>query len=78
MVLDGSGTSQSDLISCGHSRTTFSTANSHTAEVQDSRITCAASSSRGIKTVHFDTVEIREYSRQAGDHPSCSNGPPIR
>ena len=30
------------------------------------------------KKVKFNTVEIREYNRQVGDHPSCSNGPPIR
>ena len=34
--------------------------------------TCSSSSS-----VHFGTVEIRQYVRCLGDNPACSNGPPI-
>lgn len=27
--------------------------------------------------IRFDDIEIREYCRTVGDHPSCSSGPPV-
>lgn len=29
------------------------------------------------RNVSFNSVDIREYDRTIGDHPSCSSGPPI-
>ena len=37
----------------------------------------SASSSKKSKVVRFSVVEIRDYEREVGDNPSCSNGPPI-
>lgn len=39
--------------------------------------TRSASSSQKSKGVKFSVVEIRDYEREIGDNPSCSNGPPI-
>jgi len=35
-------------------------------------------SSSKMKRVQFSVVEIRDYERQIGDNPSCSDGCPIR
>jgi hypothetical protein len=34
-------------------------------------------SSESIKSVQFDSIQIREYNIIMGDNPSCSSGPPI-
>ncbi len=35
-------------------------------------------SGHGGKSIKFDKIVIREYSRTVGDNPSCSCGPPVR
>lgn len=30
------------------------------------------------KSLQFTTIEIRKYNRTLGDHPSCSDGPPVQ
>ena len=35
------------------------------------------SSSSSKTSVYFHSVEVREYDRTVGDHPSCRSGPPV-
>jgi len=69
-VVDSSSRRQSSETSSGtQSNVSFSKASS--------RQSSSGRSSRSIKNVRFYAVEIREYDRTVGDHPSCSSGPPI-
>ena len=38
---------------------------------------CCDSSGSSKTSVSFHSVEVREYDRTVGDHPSCRSGPPV-
>jgi hypothetical protein len=60
-------------------RTSLTNNSGDCAQSLDSQqVSISPSIKKCAKKVKFDTVEIREYNRHVGDHPSCSNGPPIR
>lgn len=50
--------------------------NRGTAQAMRSLASASTGSSKS-KRVQFSVVEIRDYEREVGDNPSCSNGCPI-